>query len=342
MADQTLRYGSIDDYLGPSHGRFFGSGFRRATYRVDDVVVKAGGGDQDGAQATVNVAYPADWSRKVDNVDLRPHLSTMDMFVLGAALGEAHLTHAYGLDDAMRQLAWLRKVTLRAGTVPQEDLTDLDGTARLIRTTADATADGSFVSVYDCRIGAMRARCEIVHPIARTDVGDGKYASLEQLLGEPEERYYGDGFKSRQHQVRDVRVDLAALSASAKADVEPVLGSIEPLKGLGGGYQPAWSMLDCFVVCLQLSQIMMYELDQVRREDSNTLWMLKTVLECARPQQPLAGAAQFRAAISEKHLVPLNGGLWRNVTIAGDGAGTTMRASFAHELPADAYGVAAA
>ena len=37
-----LRFESIDDYLGSPHGRFFGSGYRRAMYDVRDVQFSAG------------------------------------------------------------------------------------------------------------------------------------------------------------------------------------------------------------------------------------------------------------------------------------------------------------
>jgi hypothetical protein len=281
------------------------------------------------------VDYPADWSRKRD-ADLRPHLSTVDMLMLGVQLSEAHLAHAYGLDDDMRGGMWLRKVSLRAGSTPQEDLLDLEGSARLRETRPASGSDGGFVSVYECAVGVMRARCEIAHPIARTDISETKYESLDDVLGDPAARYYGDGFKAQQHRIEGVHVDMSDLRSSASVGIDQLGSGGMPSEGTEGRYQPSLSLLDCFVVNLQLVQVMMYELDSVNRKDSNTLWMLRTTLETDRPHRPYGDAVPARAAITGKHLLPLRGGTWRNVDVRGDCGGVSLRSSFAHELPADA------
>ncbi len=333
MTETRFRYKSIDDYLGPAETRFFGCGHRRAEYRVGDVAVTPAADPGVGARADVTVSYPADWSRKGDNVDLRPHLSTVDLLVLGVQLSETHLTHAYGLDEAMRRAMWLRKVTLRAGATPQEDLVGLPGSATLRQTRAGTDTTGAFVSVYDCAVGAMQARCEIEHAIARRIPDGGTYTSIEDVLGTAGSRYYGDGFKFRHQRIEDVRVDMAELRSTATVWIEPIPGTAPSIEGIEGGYQPAVSAIDCFVVNLQLAQILMYEMDSVRRQDSNTLWMLKTVLEAASPHRPCSRPLETRAAITGKHLVPLRGHMWRNVEVQGACGGMTLRSSFAHELP---------
>jgi hypothetical protein len=336
VTQPQLLYRSIDDYLGPGETRFFGRGYRRAEYQVGDIVVPPADDAGSQTRATVTIRYPADWSTKANNVHLRPHLSTVDMLVLGVQLSEIHLTHTYGLDQRLRRATWLRKVTLRAGATPQEDLAGLAGSATLRETRPAPAAVGTFVSVYDCAVGAMRARCEIEHSIGRAAAGAGYYESIEDVLGAAGPRYWGGGFKARQQRVEDVRIDMAELRSTATVSIEPTGGSGMPTEGLEGGYQPSVSLIDCFVVNLQLAQVMMYELDSIRRQDSNTLWMLKTVLEADRPHRPYPAPLQSRAAIAAKQLVPLRGATWRNVDIRAGLGGVGLRSSFAHELPADA------
>jgi hypothetical protein len=317
-----LRHESIDDYLGPAENRFFGSGYRRARYGVSEVVV----GPDSGTSSTVDVHYPADWSRKDGDADLRPHLSTVDMLVLGVQLGEAHL--ALTLDPAQRRSSWLRAVTLRAGTAPQEHLTGLTGTARPRGTRA--VSGGELVTSYDCAVGAMRARCEIQHPAGRRPPTETRYATLDDAIGPAGSRYYGGGLTGRAHRLTDVRTDLAALRARADLRLDPVAAT----EGVDGAHQPAVSLVDAFVADLQLAQVLMYELDAVRRKDSNTLWMLRTVLTASGPHRPAAEPVECRAAITGKRLLPLRGGTWRTVDIEGECAGVSLRAAFAHELPA--------
>jgi avirulence D protein (AvrD) len=329
-----LRYPSIEDYLGPSANRFFGRGFRRVTHHVTGIEVDppAVGG---GTRAKVTIEYPADWSKK-GRIDLPPHLSTVDMLLLGAQLSELHLAHAHGLDDQARRQLWLRKVILRAGNVPQEDLDGLDGTAKLVKTEAVPGEEDRYESVYATSIGAMSARCFIRHPKGKPAEAGAQYATIADALGDGLPRYYGEGFKFRQQHIEDVRIDMAGLTGSASVRLETTDGGVPQTGGMEGAWQPSVSLVDCFVTELQLAQILMYELDSIRRQDSHTLWMLKTVLEAATPDRPVGGSHETTLAITGKELLPLRGATWRNVDIEGECAGISLKCSFAHQLPAAA------
>jgi hypothetical protein len=319
---------SVDDYLGPGQSRFFSAGYRRVEHDVRGVTVT-----EDGANALGTLTYPRDWSRKAANTDLRPHLSTVDCLVLGVQLAECHLAHAHGLDEGQRNASILRRVTLRAGTTPQEDLDDVELSAHRRNSSPTPERPGRSVSSYDCTAGVMRARCTIEHDQGIPSSRVGHYDSPEELLGPGARRYYGDGFKARRQTIGDVTVDLDALSAKATAGVEQLPGRTTPTSGVDGDRQPVVTPVDCFVVSLQLAQILMYELDGVRREDSKTLWMLQSTLISEAPE-PVGPDLPATAVITGRHLLPLHGAQWRNVDITGSCGGINLRCSFAHELPA--------
>ena len=330
---QTLQlYRSIDEYLGPADTRFFGCGYRRADHQVADIHITPSG-ERPATRAQVTVSYPADWSTKATRTDLRPHLSTVDVLVLGVQLSEAHLSHTFGLKVDQRRAMRLRKVTIRAGGAPQEELSALPASAVLISSSADPAAAGGFVSVLDCSVGAMRARCEIEHPVAAEVISQRACASLDPLLGPAATRYFGDGFRSRSQHITDVSADIAALRARAIVHLATAPGAPAPWGGIEGRYQPQLSVIDSFVANLQLVQILLYEMDAVARQDSNTLWMVKTVLQATDLTRPWKQPAQAEVAITGKHLVQLRGGTWRNVDITAACGGVSLRCSFAHELP---------
>lgn len=117
----------ISDYLGAPERRFFGEGYKRSRHRLTDFHVP----EPDGAvaevprlAATAQVEYPSDWSRKGDT-DQRPHLSTVDVLLLGAQLTEALLTSHLGLTEWELATVWLARVRIKAGNRPVED--DLAG-----------------------------------------------------------------------------------------------------------------------------------------------------------------------------------------------------------------------
>jgi Pseudomonas avirulence D protein (AvrD) len=342
-----LSYPSIEDYLGPADGRFFSRGFRRSEHEVSGLLLTPGPEPAAGAKAVATVRYPPDWSTKAVGTDLRPHLSTVDALILSAQLAEAHLAFAYGLDGRARAAMWLRRVTVRAGAAPQEDLIDLPCSAELRRTTSAQEGD-ALLSVYDCSVGVMRVTCEIEHSahaahaatgtanrgVAHGEGGGARsHATLEDALGPAHERYYGAGYKFRQHGVEDVRIDMGELRSAGTARIEPAESFPDLTAGIEGQYQPSLSMIDCFVVNLQLAQVLMYEMDSIARQDTNTLWMIKTRLDAERPQRPFGDSVPAQAQITARPLVPLRGGIWRNVDISAQCGGVTLRSSFAHELP---------
>lgn len=340
-ADQRLLLHSIDDYLGPGESRFFSRGYQRAGYRVRDLyatTATTADGAEPGARGTLDLSYPADWSRKKDGTDLRPHLSTVDALVLGVQLAELHLAHAYGLGEAERRTVRLTKVVLRAGTAPQEDLHDVPLTARLRSTGPTGPTGDRYRSVYECTVGNLRVRCETEHPITAHARNDARFRSLDEALGRSEYRFYGEGFKHRRHEITDVAVDGRNHTAAAVVRYTRRAGAPAPVDGIDAGKVPAVSLIDCFVVNLQLAQVLMYELDGISRAESNTLWMMQTVLTAPEPGKApelLEGRpVTTRVALAGKRLLPLRGGVWRNVELRGSTAGIGMHCSFAHELPA--------
>lgn len=335
---------SIDDYLGPGATRFFARGYQRATYRISGVEADAADLHGTGARATADIGYPANWSKKHEDGDLRPHLSTIDALVLGVQLAQLHLAHAYRLTVDDQRHMRLRKVVLRAGGAPQEDLRDVPIAARLVSTEISPSSPYRFTSRHDCTVGSLRVRTEIEHDITARATEPRHYASFDDVLGPGARRFYGEGFKDRRHAITNVRVDMDALHALAEVHFPAEEQGRSVGDGLDGHLQPSVSLVDAFVINLQLVQVLMYELDAVPRSGSNTLWMMQTVLESAAPQAlPHLPDAPLiaQARLTGKRLQSLRGGTWRSVEIEAGLADISLRCAFAHELPAEAAARAA-
>jgi hypothetical protein len=323
MAESRRRFGSIDECLGPAERRFFGSGYRRVSRRIHDISV------HDGAQARATLDYPEDWSRKDEDTELRPHLSSVDAMVLGLALGEAYLIHAHGLDGRQRRRMWPRRVELKAGTAPQEELTGFG--IEVARTAAvGAGTVCANVSALRARLGAMKVSCDIEHDGAAEEQAPGFYAAAGDLLGAAEEECVGAGHHDRRHVVTNVDIDAEGGRFGADVVVEP--GNAEG-SGMGAAYQPSLTMVDGLLVMAQLAQALLYEIDVVDRDRSNTMWLRNLRMEVAGPRQPLSGPCRAWAEINDSKVLTLRGRSWRKVDVAGRLAGISVSGSIAHELP---------
>jgi len=306
---------SPDDHLGVSATRFFGSGYRRVAYQVPAAPVESG-----GVAVTAGVTYPADWSHKSGHAQLRPHLSTVDALILAARVSETAVVHSRGLSPRQHRSAWLRRVEIKAPTTPYEAGLDAFPLSAQLRAGGAASE-----AVVDCLVATMRVQCTVAH-----DLPDGRPAA-RGLLGAEHPGQFGVGYRHRTQSIADVALDRINLTASAVVDLAGATAD----GGLEADYQPAASMVDSFVVSLQLGQLLLYLLDGLDRGRSNTLWMRRTVID--RPR-PTAARAPFTVSVrlADQRLVRSRGEAWRTAMIVGDVDGVQTRCAVAHQLPATA------
>ncbi|ASW53295.1 AvrD family protein [Plantactinospora sp. KBS50] len=348
---------SIDDYLGPGEDRFFGGGYRRVSQHLEALTLVSDGTAVTAA-GTARVRYPPDWSRKSAGRVLRPHLSSVDALVLAVALAEAGLTRAHGFGPRQRGRSWLRAVTMRAGRQPDEALAGIPVSAVVAPSGAAARLPGFAVSAADCTIGGIRIRCEVEHPAGAGAAGIGAagigplghravrraggepastapraYRSVDDLIGPAADRYYGEGLRHRTQLVEQVAVDLPAQRVGAAVRIRPEPGRPAPSDGVEAAYQPAATMLDCMTSIAQLAQVLMYELDGLGRQASNTLWMRRVALRRDRPDQPLPDLIGATTSATNSRLVPLADTVWRVCDLVCTFDGIEAEYSIAHQLP---------
>ncbi|MGV9449697.1 AvrD family protein [Streptomyces sp. NPDC003635] len=332
---KELLLDSVDDYLGPGEKRFFGSGFRRVEYRYDKVELSGGRDVPTELASRLDVVYPADWSKKSRRGDLRPHLSTVDGLIIAVHLSEAALTHALGLGPESRRAGRVLAVRIKAGTVPDEELTGLP-----VRTTVLGVpvpdGEGEAVSRLQTLVGAMRVRTDLRHPWPGHTGGPVAAATCNgpaELLGPVERQYYGTGFAARTQSVRKVAVRVAEARAHAVVDVAQEPGTVLATEGTEGLYQPFVGLIDTFVTSLQLGQILLYETDGISRGASNTLWMRTTALRASAEPDPIRYETPLDVRLENSTLLRRDEEIWRAADIVGRLAGNTVRCSVAHRLP---------
>ncbi len=323
MSSLELIRHTVDDFLGPAEKRFFASGYRRVDYGFGEVGV-----DRTGIATTLRLGYPADWSKKAAAKGaLPPHLSTVDGILLGAQLTELCLTATYRLTAAQRQLIWLQDIRIRAGSTPDEMLDQVPATATLAETVN--YPGGRSRSTVDIRVGRMRIRCAAVHDTAVANPAHGRHRDPEAMLGPAASRYYATGFVRGGHRVDELSVDADGLRATASVTVHVVNAD----QGIEGAYQPRATAVDAFVTGLQLGQVLLYELDSMRRGASNTLWMRNTHMTLTEPGDDLIERVPLTTAIENPKLIEMSGGVWRTADIVAELGGTRFTCAVTHQLP---------
>lgn len=315
---------AIDDLLGPSASRFFGSGYRGTDPRLRSVVVR-----HDGAasrlEARGSISVVERWSTKGD-VDQLPHLSTTDVLVLAVQAAEILLAATFS--PAFLVDVVLRRVVVVAGKEPVEGAhQDFAVSARL----DDACRDRD-VSVH-AFVGTMTVEVTVHRPLAVAGRVDLTVASPDELLGDTARRVHGAGYASRSVDVREVAT-VGHDEAHARLVATTLPGAVGQDLGIGATARPSLSFVEAFVATLQLAQVLLYELDHVPRADSSTLWMRRTVVESDGAALWLDATHPIDVTLVQPRLVVLRGETWRCAQVrAVVGSSTTVHCDVAHRIP---------
>lgn len=296
---------TIDDFLGRRESRFFGEGYKRITQDIHGYEYH---GERGLLTARAGVRYPTGWSSKGD-VDQRPHLSTIDGLLISARAGEAYP----GLLGPGGELAlcW-RQVKVKAGKAPTEaELADFPVTVRRVDGGTSPLAPGDRARL-ECRVAAMTLTWT-VEAVARP-------ADRSPELSPP---FGGESLRRVSQFLTEITVAPSALTAEAVVHFEA---------------EQRWrdrpvSMVDCFVVALQLGQTMLYELDGLDRRDSDTLWMRRTTIQHVAERPVPARPVPVRVELSDPRLARQGDGQWRMADIVTEFQGIRLGCAVAHRLP---------
>ncbi|WP_223935094.1 AvrD family protein [Arthrobacter sp. StoSoilB5] len=323
----------IDDVLGPADERYFGSGFRRVAHCIEDLKLEMASQTSLGVTGVAALSYPRDWSRKDHHRGLRPHLSTVDAFVIAVELAEVLLIRVFSLGSRERTSAWIRSVEFRSGAVPQEKLEAIDVKAALVATKPSSRClSAPFESLLECSVGSIKVQLRLEHEICSFNPKMGPMPSLSSVLGEAEGRFYGEGFRHRFHKIGNVR--FTADNQRVDASVAISSASESAFRNdIGGDYRPSVSILDCVIAQSQMTQALLYQVDGISRHESNTLWMRRVVIAADTPYRPLSHAFDASSTVEKSRLLNVNGRFYRSTDFSGTFLGLVNRYSLAHELP---------
>lgn len=267
MGPTSMAGDGFERVLGPAGRRYFGGGYRRTLYELDDVQL-----EESRAQAVAQVEYPASWSTKTGATRLVPHLSTIDAAILATRMAEVLLQRASGLNPEQIRRAWIRSLSIRSGSSPVEALNTVRIEARIV---ASHVEDGLLVTELDQRIGGMVVAASVVHE--RGGNHHGEHATATWPVGP-----MTDLFRRTEHHTSIEHLDIESGVLICRHHLTPHPAVAE---GLESAYWPAPTLVDCLVLAGQMAQVLTYESDEVDRDATSTLWMRRASFTAGSPAE---------------------------------------------------------
>jgi hypothetical protein len=321
-----LRYSSVDLLLGDARGRFFGNGYRFIRSKVSRVRLD---GERRELQASASIEYPSSWSTKRDR-ELEPHLSSLDALGVAAQLAEAYLRTTFGFAAAAADSMRLTRSALKPGPAPTTDLGNVEVRCSLLDTAP--AGNGRAMSRFTARVGTIGVQLSVEHPLpAAAHVTNASWEQLSDVLGPPELCYYGSAYTATKLDVVDVLFDESGERVSATIDMLPPPNA-PALSGLAAAAAPFFSEMTAIVSIAQLAQALLYRYDDVKRGQSNNLWMRKILIVSER-SVPASRGMHVETWSKKMTLLPVKEGLWRTATFEYTAPGLTGEYTVAHLLP---------
>ncbi|SIO95965.1 AvrD family protein [Vibrio spartinae] len=309
---------SIDDILGPSEQRYFGEGYKRTQYECNINY------DKDNAQGLVNVLYKTDWSQK-NTQHRRPHMSTIDAFLIAGRVSYGIIKRHYQLSSHQSSQAWIRHVSIKAGSDALEDLGNVRLSAELSNTTNSPDSLFGTLTRVKTNLGSMEIEVVIDH-----EAMVEHSCSIESITDDDE--YFTNDFRLRScHLANNTFYD----STGAVSSELLFQCSGKPSTGAMGQYPYALMMVDWLTCFAQLSQLVMYRLDKLDRSKTYNLWMRSVSVTTPYPIIPRR-KHMLTLCSMKNSLVKKKDFSWRLATVNGAVSGHpefSITAKLCHQLP---------
>ena len=291
---EKVRYSSIDELLGPKDKRYCSSGFKNVNFSFSNVVIA-----RSSLEAKVHVDFSKKWSSK-NNESLKPHLGTTEYFNIAVILSELLLISHFELDDLA--ISKSRVTCLKIKAKPAGELHLIQDAKVDYKGTIEA-GSGAGASSFDICIGHMAIRFTIVHEM-RNPRTEAPYADFSVYLNHLQRHFYKTGYKECTTEIEDVEVDMEERLAQCAVSFK------SPSDRFGiGSYYPTMNIANFILIAGQLMQVLLYELEGIRRDQSKNLWLRGLEINFDKPVSKMnANATVYCQTFKE---VILRGEKWR-------------------------------
>lgn len=255
------------------------------------------------ANGVANIEISGLWSRKGERTAV-PHLGTVDVLSLALQATELALTEFGHLR------AWhITTLDVRAPGQPLEDGFDNVPVSVTFRVEGGAAA-------VEVVIGGFTVGIQLV------DRG------VLSATGVTRDSVYGALFRTRVPRIGPIARENGGAAATVAVEPSEHRGDRALIDAEKSG---GLNVIDAFVAVLQLGQVLLYDLDEITRADSDTLWMRTTRIEAGPGVGSTAG---LEVTLEEPRLRTLRDETWRLATITGTVDEIfTVSCAVAHKVP---------
>jgi hypothetical protein len=223
-----------------------------------------------------------------------------------------------GFDSRDIAVSWVKQVKLKS--MPEINRERIQPV--LIRQKDEGDRQSSFEIVT----GHMLMHVIIAHPMRNVHPVEPNF-NFADYLRELHRNFHYNGYREVNHDIHNVRINPSGYEASGDIPVQPAANKFN---GIGSAHYPAMDIASFILVSGQLIQVLLYNLDNMRREDSGNMWLRSLDIRYPSPLSTENLTEHIRCETFKK--IPLKGQMWRVADIAMSMGNIEAKFNMTHQI----------
>jgi hypothetical protein len=285
----TLQSSDTGRYLGASSKRYFSDGYKDIQHSFSNIRI-----EKKELLADLILEWPEKWSEK-KGVAITPHVGTLDFFLASAILVEKYFQPMNKEFIKRVNKMWIAEFVCKSGNKCLEK----QSIPCLCRLLSKEKMDNKIHYLFEVLVANTIVRLKVVSPYHSLT------SSFDPFFAAQTDSYYFNEYKGADRIISSI--NLMPSEKYISADYELRHNQDSSFHGLTSDYMPCLTFCDLVLCAGQLTQILLYNLDNISREESSNLWMRK--IHCVY-NKPIPMNSQVSVSINKTNMVKMKSGIY--------------------------------
>lgn len=288
-----LHYDSPEIFLGNNKKRYFSSNYKKIKYDIHELMIY-----QNILVGSLNLDWPNLWAEK-GGKKLKPHLGSLEFYVIAVRFVEYYILIIDNMKKCCLNKIWVKDFVSKAGNEAVESDSDIRCQCRKLSQTREGQ---KITSRFEIKIGKASVTISTEYDTCDekpcfSSCNDSAHVSVESIIKAKEYKYsyYDLGYKIPMHKISNIIINRNEQHITA--DVEAINSELSSdFSGIGNAFQPYITYCDIIPITGQLSQMLLFSLDNLTRENASNLWMRS--VDC-KYHTPITDIAKVKLSVKD-------------------------------------------
>lgn len=257
--------------LGNAEQRYFGSGYKNTTHIFENFRIL-----NNSLIADLNIKWKTVWARK-NGKPIIPHVSSLDFYIVATLLTEHYLKLLGNIKNVCVNKIWVEEFYCKAAS---QSIDDSLLTCSCLK-TSQQKHDNVIVYSFLIKIQNVTANLKVRQVLCKDRIRKCKSICNNSPINQNTNNYLYLGNRFNYHDTYYKQLDRIILNIEVYIDERKVCSDIvlenwtypDQITGIGTSEMPCLTFGDLILLAGQLSQILIYQLDNITRDNATNLWL---------------------------------------------------------------------